>query len=67
MPRTPMIAGNWKMNTLRTEALELVHRLRERTDGIAGVDKLVCPPYVFLHEVGAALRGSTIRVGAQNL
>jgi triosephosphate isomerase len=67
MPRTPMIAGNWKMNTLRAEALDLVRALRERADGIAGVDKLVCPPFVFLHEVGAALRGSTIRVGAQNL
>jgi triosephosphate isomerase len=67
MPRTPMIAGNWKMNTLRAEALDLVRTLRERADGIEGVDKLVCPPFVFLHEVGAALRGSTIRVGAQNV
>ncbi len=66
MPRTPMIAGNWKMNTLRVEALDLVRALRERTDDIAGVDKLVCPPFVFLHEVKAALSGSTIQVGAQN-
>ena len=66
MPRTPLIAGNWKMNTLRTEALDLVRALRARVDGVAGVEKLVCPPYVFLHEIRAVLDGSSIGVGAQN-
>ena len=66
MARTPMIAGNWKMNTLRQEALSLARALRERADGIAGVEKVVCPPFVFLHDVKQALAGSTIAVGAQN-
>jgi triosephosphate isomerase len=66
MPRTPIIAGNWKMNTLRDEALTLVRALRERVDGITGVEKIVCPPFVFLHDVRQALTGSSIRVGAQN-
>lgn len=61
-----MIAGNWKMNTLREEALALARTLRERADGIAGVEKIVCPPFVFLHDVKQALAGSTIAVGAQN-
>lgn len=67
MARTPLIAGNWKMNTLRDEALALVRALRERVDGVRGVEKLVCPPFVYLHEVRAALAGSTISVGAQNV
>ncbi|MBI5288694.1 MAG: triose-phosphate isomerase [Chloroflexi bacterium] len=67
MPRTPMIAGNWKMNTLRAEALDLVRALRSRVDGVTGVDKLVCPPFVFLHDVRSALDGSTIALGAQNV
>jgi len=66
MARTPMIAGNWKMNTLREEALTLVRALREQAGGIAGVEKIVCPPFVFLHDVKQALAGSTIAVGAQN-
>jgi triosephosphate isomerase (TIM) len=66
MPRTPIIAGNWKMNTLRADALALVRGLRERADGIAGAEKIVCPPFVFLHDVKEALAGSTIAVGAQN-
>ena len=66
MPRTPIVAGNWKMNTLRDEALTLVRALGGRVDGIAGVEKIVCPPFVFLHDVCQALAGSTIAVGAQN-
>ena len=66
MPRTPIIAGNWKMNTLRDEAIALVRALRDKADGIAGAEKIVCPPFVFLHEVRQALAGSTIAVGAQN-
>jgi triosephosphate isomerase len=63
----PLIAGNWKMNLLRDEAIALARGIRERTDGVGGVDKLVCPPYVFLRDVRDAVEGSSIRVGAQNL
>ncbi len=66
MARTPLIAGNWKMNTLRDEALALVRAIRERADATAGVEKVVCPPFVFLHEVRSVLAGSTIKIGAQN-
>ncbi len=66
MPRTPIIAGNWKMNTLRGEAIALVRSIRDKADGITGAEKIVCPPFVFLHEVRQALAGSSIAVGAQN-
>ncbi len=66
MHRTPIIAGNWKMNTLHDEAIALVRAIREKADAIAGVEKIVCPPFVFLHEVRQALAGSTIAVGAQH-
>jgi len=35
--------------------------------GISGVDVAVCPPSVYLHDVGAAIRGSSIGLGAQNV
>jgi triosephosphate isomerase len=66
MARTPIVAGNWKMNTLRDEALTLVRAVRENADAITGVEKIVCPPFIFLHDVKQALAGSTIAVGAQN-
>ena len=67
MTRTPIIAGNWKMNTLRADAIALARGIRERCDAIAGVEKIVCPPYVFLHDVREALEGSNIALGAQNV
>ena len=67
MTRIPIIAGNWKMNTLRTDAIGLARAIRERSDGVAGVEKIVCPPFVFLHDVRAAVEGSTIELGAQNV
>ncbi|MHB8376473.1 MAG: triose-phosphate isomerase [Dehalococcoidia bacterium] len=67
MDRTPLIAGNWKMNLLRDAALALARGICEHADTVAGVEKLVCPPYIFLHDVGAALEGSSILLGAQDL
>jgi len=67
MPRTPIVAGNWKMNTLRADAVALARGVRERADGIAGVEKILCPPFVFLHDVAGAVAGSSVRVGAQHV
>lgn len=67
MPRIPIVAGNWKMNTLRADAVALARAIREQADGVAGVEKVVCPPFVFLHDVAGAIAGSTIGLGAQNV
>ncbi len=66
MARIPIIAGNWKMNTLRRDAIALASGVRSLSDGVRGVEKIVCPPLVYLHDVRAALDGSTIRIGAQS-
>jgi triosephosphate isomerase (TIM) len=65
--RTPIIAGNWKMHTTIDTALELARGIRERVDGVQGVEKVACPPFPFLAQVADALRGSSIKAGAQNL
>jgi triosephosphate isomerase len=65
--RTPLIAGNWKMNTTLAEAKALAEELLPQLDPLKGVEKLVCPPFVSLPSVAHVLRGSTIRVGAQNM
>jgi triosephosphate isomerase len=54
------------MNTLRDEAIDLARGIRERCDAVAAVEKIVCPPFVFLHDVRAAIDGSSIQLGAQN-
>ena len=65
--RTPMIAGNWKMNGTVGEAEILVKAMLPALDRITGVEKVVCPPFVALERVSSLLRGSTISVGAQNM
>ncbi|MFO8101437.1 MAG: triose-phosphate isomerase [Dehalococcoidia bacterium] len=65
--RTPIIAGNWKMNATVEEAVSLVGNIKERLDAVSGVEKVVCPPFVSLAPVADALRGSSIEVGAQNM
>ena len=68
MTRTPLVAGNWKMNTVAETARQLVEAIRaDGVDAVTGVDKVVCPPFPFLHVVAAAAAGSTVKVGAQNM
>lgn len=65
--RIPLIAGNWKMNTNIKEAAELVKAMQADLDKIQGVEKLLCPPFVSLSTVGELIKGSSIKLGAQNL
>lgn len=64
----PLIAGNWKMNGLREESLALGAALKARAaaGGERTCDILVCPPFTLLHDVGRALCGSPILLGAQD-
>lgn len=65
--RRPFIAGNWKMNLNRREAAALAEAIARRAGELAGVDLAVCPPSVYLQAVGAALAGSQVALGAQNM
>ncbi len=65
--RTPIIAGNWKMHTTPAEGRALALQIRELSDSVRGVERIVCPPFVHLPLVAEALAGSNIMVGAQNV
>jgi len=65
--RIPIVAGNWKMNTTVKEAVKLVRDMLERLDRIEGVETVLCPPFVSLAEIGGMLKGSSIKLGAQNM
>lgn len=64
--RKPIIAGNWKMNMTPREGVELVNALKPLVAN-AACDVVVCPPFVDLVAVGEAIKGSNIRLGAQNM
>ncbi|MGD2078984.1 MAG: triose-phosphate isomerase [Chloroflexota bacterium] len=65
--RTPIIAGNWKMNKTTDEAVAFVREIRSGLNQQADVDSVLCPPYVALGAVADAVRGTKIGVGAQNM
>jgi triosephosphate isomerase (TIM) len=61
-----LIAGNWKMFKTAPETLEFCAALRDRLDGLEGVDVVVCPPYTSLDEAVGVLAATEIAVFAQN-
>ena len=65
--RTPIIAGNWKMNKTAVEAVEFVREIRHGLGQIEGVDKVVCPPFLAIPGVFDALQATSIGLGAQNM
>ena len=65
--RVPLIAGNWKMNTTLTEAIALVQTMRRKLDEIVNVDKVLCPPFISLAAIRDLIKGSSIKLGAQNV
>ncbi|OGO08031.1 MAG: triose-phosphate isomerase [Chloroflexi bacterium RBG_13_57_8] len=67
MSRTPLIAGNWKMNTTIDEAINLVKTMQPALHKIQGVEKVICPPFVSLVAARGLVRGSTVKLGAQNV
>lgn len=65
--RRPFVAGNWKMNLTRAEAVQLAHAIVATAPTDEAVEIAVCPPFVYLDAVRQALSGSSIALGAQNV
>lgn len=62
-----IIAANWKMHKTGAEASAFCTRFRDVDKRMAGIDLLICPPYTALASARAALEGSAVKLGAQNL
>ena len=65
--RRPLIAGNWKMHGSRAENAELVEALLLGLPAQTPVEIVVCPPFVYLWEVGRLVKASNIALGAQSV
>jgi len=64
--RQILIAGNWKMHGTREQNAGLVRALVEQVEVSDKVAMLLCPPSVYLADVGRMLNGSGIGLGGQN-
>lgn len=66
MPRTPIIAGNWKMYKTVKESVDFAKQLDEKLKDIKDREILVCPTALSVAAVADALRFSNIQVGSQD-
>ena len=65
--RTPIIAGNWKMYKTLPESVAFARELAPRLADFSSVERVVCPSFISVAAVADALRGTPIKVGAQNV
>ena len=65
--RTPMIAGNWKMNKTVADAEQFIGALLPRVSSADGVDVAICPPFTALQAMVDSARGSRVAVYAQTM
>ncbi len=68
--RTPIVAGNWKMNKMTREAHALVTAMKNDLVQLATtgqVEIVLCPPFLAIPAVAALVQGTPIQVGAQNV
>ena len=65
--RKKIVAGNWKMNTVKPEGVELAKEVAALSAGVPeGVGLIVAPPFTHLCCVNKALSGSRVELSAQN-
>ncbi len=63
--RTPVIAGNWKMNNTPEETKALIAQMKPLVAG-ADCKVVLCVPYIDLYAAMEAAQGSNIEIGAEN-
>jgi triosephosphate isomerase (TIM) len=67
MPRTPLLAGNWKMHGTRPQTVALAGALAKSVGAITDREVLIAPPFTALDAARAAITGTRIMLGAQNV
>jgi triosephosphate isomerase len=64
--RNKVIAGNWKMNKDVFEAADLINGLKKSLEK-AKVEVIICPPFTSLVVAQQLIKGSAIKLGAQDV
>jgi triosephosphate isomerase len=64
--RRPLVAGNWKMNGLKTSAAELGKIMAGAGELLTKVDLMICPPATLIMTFAQVAAGSKIEIGGQD-
>jgi triosephosphate isomerase len=62
----PLVAGNWKMHGLAASEGELAKIIAGAGNLAGKTDLMVCPPATLITTFAAAVRGSSVTIGAQD-
>ncbi len=65
--RTPLIAGNWKMNTTIGEATQLAQAVVRSTARVVDREVMIAPPFTSLADVADILHDSPVILASQNI
>ncbi|ASK62758.1 triose-phosphate isomerase [Virgibacillus phasianinus] len=65
--RNKVIAGNWKMNKVLSEAEKFVQEVVDKDPTGQGVEAIVCAPFPFLAPLVEQTKGTSVKIGAQNM
>ncbi|HLR09428.1 MAG TPA: triose-phosphate isomerase [Bacillota bacterium] len=65
--RKRVIAGNWKMNKVLTEAEAFMDSIVGKVPADDRVEAIVCAPFPFLPSLVEKAQGSRVKIGAQNM
>ncbi len=62
-----IIAANWKMHKTAVETASFCREIRQREEQFKDIEVLICPPFTALSAAASELRGSMVKLGAQNM
>jgi triosephosphate isomerase len=65
--RQPLVAGNWKMNGSLDSIRELLDGIKAGVGDVKVAEVAVCPPHIYIPAAAAALAGSVVSVGGQDV
>ncbi len=67
MDRKYVIAGNWKMNQTPAQTAELLKEIAAKNNGKTKCEIVLCTPAIDLPAAVEAVKGTTVKIGAQNV
>jgi triosephosphate isomerase (TIM) len=65
--RKPVMAGNWKMYKTPAETTAFFQKFLPLVAQSSHCEIVICPPYTDLFAAADAVKGSAVRIGAQNV
>ena len=61
-----IIAGNWKMNCNKEEAIKLVNEITIDSNIFSKSEVIIFPSYIMIHQVSELIKNKNLKLGAQD-